>query len=307
MKKIFTLLVMVALATCWMSCSDDDKDEPDPTIPTMNEITLTIKIGDNKSLELFWSEFLPNDNPETWLEDEKEYESLKPYYKIPQDWEVNWGDGNTTNSTNHTYTTGGTYLVKIKGTGITSIALEAYDNFTLQNIDVTKAPNLVILDICEIDNAKIDKLDVSKNTALKYLNCSYTALNSLDISNNTALEFLYCHDNLLTYLNVDKNTKLKSLWCFRNKISTLNLSQIPTLQYLVCCENNLTSLDLNKNTELIYLDCEENPFTQESFNDLLNSLPMGKYDNGKPISCLWIDDKWDGSIAEEKGWIINKW
>ena len=41
MKKIFTLLVMVALATCWVSCSDDDdKDEPDPTIPTMNEITL---------------------------------------------------------------------------------------------------------------------------------------------------------------------------------------------------------------------------------------------------------------------------
>ena len=31
MKKIFTLLVMVALATCWVSCSDDDdKDEPDP-------------------------------------------------------------------------------------------------------------------------------------------------------------------------------------------------------------------------------------------------------------------------------------
>ena len=26
MKKIFTLLVMVALAACWVSCSDDDND-----------------------------------------------------------------------------------------------------------------------------------------------------------------------------------------------------------------------------------------------------------------------------------------
>ena len=46
MKKIFTLLVMVALAACWTSCSDDDdKNEPDPTIPTMNEIILSIDTG----------------------------------------------------------------------------------------------------------------------------------------------------------------------------------------------------------------------------------------------------------------------
>ena len=76
---------------------------------------------------------------------------------------------------------------------------------------------------------------------------------------------------------------------------------------LNCSNNQLTSLDLNKNTELIYLECKENPFTQESINDLLNSLPMGKYDNGKPISELWIDDKWDTSIAEEKGWKINSY
>lgn len=31
MKKIFTLLVMVALATCWVSCSDDDDKEDSPT------------------------------------------------------------------------------------------------------------------------------------------------------------------------------------------------------------------------------------------------------------------------------------
>lgn len=110
------------------------------------------------------------------------------------------------------------------------------------------------------------------------------ALTSLDISNNTALEYLYCYNNAITSLNVEKNIKLKSLLCWENKISTLNLS---------------------KNTELTRLDCTKNPFTQESINNLLNSLPMGKYNNGKPISILWIDDKWDVSIAEEKGWEIH--
>lgn len=303
MKKIFTLFVMVALAACWVSCSDDDKDEPDPNIPTMNEITLTIKIEANKSLDLFFSELY---EPINLTEDEEEqYKSLKPYYKIPQDWEVNWGDGNTTNSTEHTYTTRGTYVVKIKGTGLTSILLEAYYDFTLQDIDITKAPNLVVLDIAEIDNAEIDKLDVSKNTALKYLCCPYAALTSLDISNNTALEYLYCYNNAITSLNVEKNIKLKSLLCWENKISTLNLSKNVALKDLYCDDNNLTSLDLSKNTELTYLSCEANPFTQESVNNLLNSLPMGRYKDGEAISKLWIDDKWDVSIAEKKGWEIH--
>ena len=33
MKKIFTLLVMVALATCWTSCSDDDDNDKDGDTP----------------------------------------------------------------------------------------------------------------------------------------------------------------------------------------------------------------------------------------------------------------------------------
>ncbi len=90
-----------------------------------------------------------------------------------------------------------------------------------------------------------------------------------------------------------------------NNLTSLDLSKNIALTYLECCGNKITSLDLSKNTELTSLNCEENPFTQESINDLLNSLPTGKYDNGKSISILWIDDKWDVSIAEKKGWEIN--
>ena len=103
------------------------------------------------------------------------------------------------------------------------------------------------------------------------MDCEGNNFTSLDVTNNIALKDLYCDNNKLTSLNLSKNTKL------------INLN---------CSNNQLTSLDLNKNTELIYLECEKNPFTQESVNNLLTSLPMGKYDNGKSISTLWIDDKW---------------
>lgn len=275
MKKILTLLVMVALATCWVSCSDDDKDEPDPTIPTMNEITLTIKVDRNDI-------FSPFSNPDYFDYDEEEKEKYGAYHKIPQDWEVNWGDGQTTSSTTHQYKLEGTYQVTIKGTGITSIwSDESYRTNIIEKIDVTKAPNLVILGVL-YQNLKT--LDLSKNTALRFLECEYNELSSLDLSKNIALESLQCMANNLTSLDLSKNI---------------------ALTYLECCENKITSLDFSKNTELINLDCTENPFTQESVNKLLNSLPMGRYDNGKPISILWIDDKWDVSIAEKKGWEIN--
>ena len=317
MKKIFTLLVMVALATCWVSCSDDDdKDEPDPTIPTMNEITLSVKVGDNGKLTLFNPNYI-GEFGEEWEEE------IAQYITVPQDLEINWGDGQTTNSTTHQYDLGGIYQVTIKGTGITSFIFESSK---LQSIDITKAPNLVvfsiywnqvvkILDVSKnfdltyfiCDGSKLTSLDVSKNTKLKILNCGNNNLSSIDVSKNTKLVELDCEGNNFTSLDVTNNIALKDLYCDNNKLTSLNLSKNTKLINLNCSNNQLTSLDLNKNTELIYLECKENPFTQESVNNLLTSLPMGKYDNGKSISTLWIDDKWDTSIAEEKGWKINSY
>ena len=38
----------------------------------------------------------------------------------------------------------------------------------------------------------LTSLDVSKNTALTYLDCSHNDLTSLDVSKNTALTYLDC-------------------------------------------------------------------------------------------------------------------
>ena len=62
-------------------------------------------------------------------------EEILPYIQVPQDLEINWGDGQTTNSTTHQYEIEGTYQITIKGTNLTSFIFE---NEQVKNIDVTE-------------------------------------------------------------------------------------------------------------------------------------------------------------------------
>ena len=58
---------------------------------------------------------------------------------------------------------------------------------------------------------KLTELDLSKNTALDYLDCSDNQLTELDLGENTALTTLYCGGNQLTELDLRNNTKLESV------------------------------------------------------------------------------------------------
>ena len=60
----------------------------------------------------------------------------------------------------------------------------------------------------------LTSLDLSKNTALTYLDCSYCKITSLDLSKNTALTSLYCRECTgITSLDLSKNTALTTLDC----------------------------------------------------------------------------------------------
>ena len=241
MKSLFTLLVMVALATCWTSCSDDDNDNDDNNDDNTNwqEIKATLEITDATLASAF-----------DCMEDEKDaYTTCKII--------IDWGDGTIDESPKHYYSQKGIYYVTIK---------------------------------------------VKK---IKKLNISYSQVTSLNLSEATELTTLWCLNCKLTSLDLSKNTELTKLISSSNQLSSLDLSKNIKLYSLDCSSNQLSSLDLTKNIELIELDCEENQFTQEAVNALLTSLPMGKYNNGESISTLKINDKWDTSIAEEKGWKVN--
>lgn len=100
----------------------------------------------------------------------------------------------------------------------------------------------------ECDDNMLESLDVSKNTALRYLECYGTAthkLTSLDLSNNTKLESLYCNNNNITELDLSKNTKLEKFTAGGNPLGTIDLSKNVWLNEIELFNCSLTSLDVS--------------------------------------------------------------
>ena len=153
--------------------------------------------------------------------------------------------------------------------------LNCSDN-QLTSLDVSKNTALKYL-YCF--NNKLTSLDVSKNTALFRLDCYNNQLTSLDISkNNTNLIYLYCHKNKLTSLNLTYNTKLQRLGCSYNQLTELNVLNMKDLQELSFSGNQVTSIDLSNCTELEELLCD---------NNSLASLTLSNNTALKSLSCQY--------------------
>ena len=128
---------------------------------------------------------------------------------------------------------------------------------------------------------QLTTIDVSKNTALKKLNCSAqddgngTLLTSLDVSELTALEILDCSNSKMTSLDVSNNKALRMLSCFGCHLTSLDLSQNTELTFLDCRSNHyqLTTLDLSQNIKLRDLIIYANRINGSGMEALIQSLP----------------------------------
>lgn len=118
-------------------------------------------------------------------------------------------------------------------------------------------PNLTRLSIRGVETP----LDLSKNSKLKDLDCSYNGLTRLDVSVLPDLEKLVCDGNELISLDLSRNPRLKELECSNNKLPELDVSALPDLEKLKCKWNAITSLDLSQTTKLVELDCSDNKLT----------------------------------------------
>lgn len=118
-------------------------------------------------------------------------------------------------------------------------------------------PNLTRLSIRGVETP----LDLSKNSKLKDLDCSYNGLTRLDVSVLPDLEKLVCDGNELVSLDLSRNPRLKELECSNNKLPELDVSALPDLEKLKCKWNAITSLDLSQTTKLVELDCSNNKLT----------------------------------------------
>ena len=142
--------------------------------------------------------------------------------------------------------------------------------------------NFPALNTLYCGNNQLTSLDLSENTALTYLDCSWNSLVTLDVSRCIELSNLNCWHNQLSYLDLTQNTNLIYLDCAWNKLTNLDISGCSALTELNCSMNQLTTLDINgcssltglncfsnqlvaldvsKNTGIIYLDCSNNALT----------------------------------------------
>lgn len=124
--------------------------------------------------------------------------------------------------------------------------------------DLTGIEGFTALEKLTVPPHDLLNLDLSKNIALKTLNCSSVNLNALDITNNINLVTLDCGNNNLSTLNLTKNIALNELNISSNKFKDIDLSENKALVKLILINNNFTTVDLSKNTKLNYLDSRLN-------------------------------------------------
>ena len=135
-------------------------------------------------------------------------------------------------------------------------------------------PNLTRLSIRGVETP----LDLSKNSKLKDLDCSYNGLTRLDVSVLPDLEKLVCDGNELVSLDLSRNPRLKELECSNNKLPELDVSALPDLEKLVCKGNKLVSLDLSRNPRLKELECS---------NNKLPELDVSVHSDLEKLKCKW--------------------
>lgn len=122
----------------------------------------------------------------------------------------------------------------------------------------------------------IEKIDLSKNLKLEYLNLSHNKLSELDVSKNVNLEVLYCHYNSIESLELPKSQSLRIVGCNVNQIKSLDVSNTPMLGILACGWNNISDLDVSNLTILQYFNCSANELSHidVSRNNLLENLTI---------------------------------
>ena len=98
-------------------------------------------------------------------------------------------------------------------------------SYTADGTEMTVYGDIIMFD-CYNNRDKLTAIDISHNTQLTELHCSYNTLSSLDVSGCTQLTKLSCRNNNLTTLDVSGCTQLETLYCSGNKFTTATLDDI---------------------------------------------------------------------------------
>lgn len=220
-------------------------------------------------------------------------------------------EGSTTTASSLVYTvkTGefgyGAYVTGYKGSddtvavpatlGGAAVVSVQLNGVGVSTIEVTTYPNTSSTKQEMMQMAGLTKLDVSRCTSLRGLDCSFNNLTALVLPTSAPLERFDCSSNRLTSLDLSKYTSLRSVDCDNNRLTSV-AGKLPSLTHLVVTKNNLTTINLSNYPALQVLFCGQNQISRISgsapnLNDLdcsynaLTVLPMEGMTNLHTLTC----------------------
>lgn len=179
----------------------------------------------------------------------------------------------------------GMEIVKLTGIGKFS-NLETLDcsNNRLTTLDLSQNRHLASLTCTR--NA-LRKVTVAGCKELRTLDCAYNSLSSLDLSSASALQRVDCSNNSLSTLNVGGCFSLRTLDCSYNSLAALDLSKTAGIVTVTCKRNALASLLLTDCAELVSLDCSYNSLTKLDVTDCRKLSSLNCTDNPY-LTELWL-------------------
>jgi len=163
------------------------------------------------------------------------------------------------------------------------------DNRSISDLTGIEAFTNIIELFCHDNN--LTTINVSNNTALRYLDVSGNSLSSIDASAIVGLRQFDVSDNPMSSLDVSFNTALISLYCYNDNLTSLDLSNNTALIELSCGNNALTALDVTANSTLYDIYCQNNALTSLKVANGVNS-PYGHLNalNNPSLTCIEVDD-----------------
>ena len=226
---------------------------------------------------------------------------------------VNIPDGNFLSAllTSHTIDTNGNSQIEVTeaatysgeihvgGLNITDLTgIEAFLNITklifndnqIENVDLSNNKQLKV--IYSYSNPLVG-LNVSQNTLLEDLRCSYNSLNNLDVSENVNLKILNANNNNLESIDLSKNVLLEHVSLSENKLSSIDVSQNLNIKNIYLPKNNLTSLDASNLPQLTVLNCQDNKLTSINVNNSTALKDLVLINNNLPIIDVSTNVKLD--------------
>ncbi len=139
----------------------------------------------------------------------------------------------------------------------------------------------------------LEHIDITQNTKLTYLKCSYAGLTSLDISQNIELEELFATDSPIGTLDISHNPMLEIVFCLDCDLNTVIVGDNELLRTLYLPINQITgNLYLSHLSSLNVLSLGSNQLSGLDIQNG-NKHQMGEMvASGSPyLLCIQVDNE----------------